>query len=167
MLGLEVNPGDIHAQILLPCITFAWITVALSHDSLREALFFWCENFKPHFTRVCFLTRGGGKMPFHSHNLLFLLIPGQACRMESHSHLCRLVSTKRWGWSIAGYYTVQVMVLGLRAPFFLSTDNCVPLGELPVSTSELMYQQDRGLVGIKGETLGRGSANGDVRENLL
>lgn len=31
-------------------------------------------------------------------------------------------------------------------PFLLSTDNCVPLGELPASTSELTYQQDRGLV---------------------
>lgn len=38
----------------------------------------------------------------------------------------------------------------------------VPLGELAQSVSELVYHQDGGLVRVRGETFGRGSAKGDV-----
>lgn len=92
-------------------------------------------------------------MPFHSHSMLFLLVTGRAHRMGT----CPLLSAP----------------FGLRSP--RAKPRWVPQStgggrftdSVPGSISELIYHQDTGLVWIKGETFGRGSAKGTVRKNLL
>lgn len=110
---------NIHAKILPPWIMFAWITVALSYNNLREAPSFLMWNFlSPALPKSVSWLIVGVRCHFISLACCFSgSLASHAGWEDTVFPLCCLVSGNQ-GQSVLGYCRVQAMVLRLCHKLF-------------------------------------------------